>query len=129
VTWTGRADLGGATYSLIFLFVGRLLAAERPAIAEANFFRGDHEACFRELPPHRAVQIHCHAPLDVLLERYGARPARHPGHLDDSRAGELVERYERGSNGPLEIDGELIELDTSHPVDVDALARRLYRLI
>jgi len=126
VEWSQR--LGGAVYPLIFLFAGRLLAARCPLIAEANFLRGDQEACFRELPPHRVVQIHCHAPLDVLLQRYGTRPGRHPGHLDGVRGDELVERYESGRNGPLDLDGELVELDTTGPVDVDGLAERLRAL-
>jgi len=125
VEWSQR--LGGAVYPLIFLFAHRLLAANRPLIAEANFFRGDQERHFAALPPHRSVQIHCHAPLDVLLERYRSRPERHPGHLDRIRADELVERYESGRNGPLDLDGELIELDTSGPVDVDELVALLRR--
>jgi predicted kinase len=123
VEWSQR--LGGAVYPLIFLFVRHVLEAGQPVIAEANFFRGDQERHFAELPPHRTLQIHCHAPLRVLLERYGSRPARHPGHLDELRAGELAERYQSGRNGPLELEGELIELDTSGPVDVDALAARI----
>ena len=123
VEWSQR--LGGAVYPLIFLFVARLLEAGRPAIAEANFFRGDQEARFTELPPHRVVQIHCDAPLDTLLERYRSRPARHPGHLDESRADELAERYESDRHGPLALDGDLIELDTSTPVDIDGLVARL----
>jgi hypothetical protein len=109
----------------MFLFMRRLFAAGKPLVAEANFFRGDHERRFAELPPHRAVQIHCHAPLDVLIERYGNRPERHPGHLDDIRVDELVTRYESGRNGPLELDCELIEVDTTRPVDVAALAATL----
>ena len=125
VEWSQR--LGSAVYPLIFLFVRRALEAGQPVIAEANFFRGDQEHRFRELPPHRLVQIHCDAPLDVLLERYRSRPARHPGHLDESRAGELTERYESALHGPIDLDGELIELDTSGAVDVDALAAELRR--
>jgi predicted kinase len=123
VEWSQR--LGSAVYPLIFLFARRLLAAGEPLIAEANFFRGDHERHFEELPAHRTAQLHCHAPLDVLLARYGSRPDRHPGHLDGSRVDELVERYESGRNGPLDLDGELIEVDTTGPVDVDALAELL----
>ena len=127
VEWSQR--LGAAVYPLIFLFTRRLLAAGCPLIAEANFFRGDQEARFQQLPPHRIVQIHCHVPLDVLLERYGARPRRHPGHLDGVRADELAERYESGRNGPLDLDRELIDVDTTGPVDVAALAQRLRRLL
>lgn len=71
------------------------------------------------------MQIHCHAPLEVLLERYGARPDRHPGHLDGSRVDELRERYESGRNGPLDLDGELIAADTTELVDADALVTQL----
>jgi predicted kinase len=123
VEWSQR--IGSAVYPLIFLFVRRLLAAGQPLIAEANFFRGDHERRFAELPPHRAVQIHCQAPLDVLLDRYRSRPPRHPGHLDSMRADELVARYESGKNGPLDLDGDLIQLDTTGRVDVETLAARL----
>ena len=123
VEWSQR--LGGAVYPLIFLFVRHVLEAGQPVIAEANFFRGDQEARFAELPPHRSLQIHCHAPLGVLIERYRARPARHPGHLDASRADELAERYESGRNGPLDLAGELIELDTAAPVDIGALTARI----
>jgi predicted kinase len=123
VEWSRR--LGGAVYALMFLFMRRLLAVGRPLVAEANFFRGDHEQRFAELPPHRVVQLHCHAPLDVLLERYRSRAERHPGHLGPARADELVERYESGRNGPLDLEGELIELDTTGPVDVEALATLL----
>jgi len=125
VGWSQRP--GSAVYPLIFLFVHKALAAGRPVIAEANFFRGDQERHFAELPPHRLVQIHCRAPLDVLLDRYRSRPARHPGHLDQVRADELADRYASGRNGPLELEGDLIELDTTGPVDVDALAAELRR--
>lgn len=123
VEWS--QSLGTATYGLIFLFLHRVLAVGSPAIAEANFFRGDHEPRFAALPPHRALQIHCHAPIEVLVERYRTRPARHSGHLDDQRVDDLVARYESGRNGPLDLDGELIELDTTEPADVEALAARV----
>jgi predicted kinase len=123
VEWSQR--LGAAAYRLIFLFLDHVLAAGGSAIAEANFFRGDHERRFAELPAHRAVQLHCHAPLEVLIERYRTRPARHPGHLDAQRVDELVARYESGRNGPLDLDGDLIEVDTTAPADADALADRI----
>ena len=58
--WSRR--LGRAAYALIFAFCRELLGAGRPAIAEANFFAGSQEEQFAALPPHRTVQIHCHAP-------------------------------------------------------------------
>ena len=104
--------LGRATYALIFEVARAVLAAGGSLVAEANFFRGQDEARFAELPPHRFLQVHCHAPLEVLLERYGSR-TRHPGHHDADRVDELRARYASGLNGPLDVPGELLELDTT----------------
>jgi predicted kinase len=110
VAWSQR--LGGATYELIFAVARALLEVGQPLVAEANFFRGGHEPRFAALPPHRLVQVHCHAPLDTLIARYAGRE-RHPGHLDGQRVDELRARHASGMNGPLELDGRLIELDTT----------------
>lgn len=120
VEWSQR--LGRATYGLIFLVARSVLAAGGSLVAEANFFRGQDEARFAELPPHRMVQVHCHAPLDVLVERYTAR-TRHPGHHDADRVPELRARYESGLNGPLDVPGELLELDTTAAPVADLVER------
>jgi hypothetical protein len=109
----------------MFLVADRLLERRVSLVAEANFFRGS-EPRFRALPPHRFVQVYCRAPLEVVLDRFEARE-RHPGHLDAQRVEELAARFETGENAPLELPGELIEVDTTAPVDVDALARRIRR--
>src|SRR5689334_19364529 len=85
VAWSGR--LGDAAYELIFTLARRMLAAHVSLIVEANFFAGQ-AARFRALPGHRLVQLHCDAPLPLLLERYAARE-RHPGHNDDEKLKEL----------------------------------------
>jgi predicted kinase len=129
VEWTRR--LGTATYELLFVVVRQLLAAGLPVIAEANFFRGTMEPSFAALPPHRLVQVHVTAPIDVLRRRYATRTDRHPGHLDHLRLAELEERYASGANGPLELPGEVLELDSSaRPADelVAAVASRLRAL-
>src|SRR6266571_1278188 len=116
VEWSQR--LGGATYRLLAYAARQLLEAGQPAIIEANFFRGS-EPLFSDLPPHQLVQLHCIAPLEVLLDRYGARTGRHPGHLDQMRVVELRDRHASGANGPLELAGELIEIDTGSETPVD----------
>jgi predicted kinase len=123
VEWSRR--LGSAAYSLIFAFASELLVVGQPVIVEGNFFAGQHEAYFLRLPPHRLVQVHCHAPLELLTERFAARTDRHAGHLDRERVGELPERLASGVHSPLVLDGEVIELDTSKPVDVEGVADRL----
>lgn len=121
ISWSGR--LGDAAYALIFAIARTLLDSSVSLIVEANFFR-DHTTGFRSLPEHRLVQIHCAAPLDVLLERYAQR-VRHPGHHDAEKIGELPGRFESGAHAPLDLDGELIELDTAGPVDLSTVAGRV----
>lgn len=119
--WSRR--LGGATYELIVVVVRNLLAAGVSTLAEANFFRGS-ERLFVDLPPHRLVQVHCTAPREVILERHRSRTGRHPGHLDAERLDEVAARYDSGANGPLELDGDLVVLDTAAE-DADASAARI----
>jgi predicted kinase len=126
VEWSRR--LGKASYALIFAFCRELLAAGHSVIAEANLFSGVDETRFEALPQHRLVQVHCAAPLDVLLARFEGRADRHPGHLDRDRAGELRERLEEGTHTPLALLGELIEVETSRPVDTQGLVERIRRL-
>ncbi len=117
--WSRR--LGRATYDVLFLVARRLLEAGASCVLESNFSNPEP---LRALPPARVVQILCVAPPDLVLERYTAR-ARHPGHLDADIVEELRERLAAGEWRPLDLDGDLIELDTSEPVDVPALAARL----
>jgi predicted kinase len=127
VEWSKR--LGAAAYAVIFDFLTALLTAGRPVVAEANFFRGSHEDAFRSLPAHRLFQVHCHAPLPLLVERFAGRAERHPGHLDRERAGELAERFESGVHSPLALESELVEVDTARPVEVRELADRIRPLL
>jgi predicted kinase len=121
VDWSGR--LGEAAYALVFAFAGRLLASGCSAIVEANFFQ-DQAADFSRLPAHRVVQIHCDAPLAVLVQRYEGR-LRHPGHNDDQKVRELAERFESGTHAPLNLAGDLIRIDTVKAMDVGQVADRL----
>src|SRR5262249_16389849 len=98
------------------------VAAGAGLVLEANFIRGGEERI--AALPARLVQVHCGAPLEVLLERYAARE-RHPGHVDAERVDALREAVETGRHDPLELPGETISLDTSEPIDIDALAARI----
>lgn len=113
----------GAAFALVFTLARSLLSSGASLIVEANFFP-DQVNLFASLPEHRSVQIHCQAPLAVLLERYAAR-ARHVGHHDREKIEGLPGRYESGAHGPLDLDGELIQLDTGQPVDIDAVVARV----
>ena len=121
------AVLGRAAYGVIFALARALLRSGVAVILEANFFRSQEEE-FASLPEHRLVQVHCEAPLDVLLQRYGSR-SRHPGHHDAEKIDELPARFESGVHDALSLPGEVIELDTTRPVELDALADRIRALL
>ncbi len=69
------------------------------------------------------AEIWCHAPGNILGERYGARlVSRHSGHLGASYIPELVELAERArplGNYPL------FDVDTTRPLDCDGLLKWL----
>jgi predicted kinase len=120
---SSSAVLGGAAYGLIFALARTMLGSGVSAIVEANFFR-EQAGEFASLPEHRLVQLHCEAPLALLLKRYEER-SRHAGHHDAEKIKELPARSESGTHDALKLAGGLIELDTSEPVDLDALADRV----
>lgn len=124
VSSSGR--LGAAAYALIFALARTMLASGVSVIVEANFFR-DQEADFPAFPAHRLLQLHCEAPLPILLERYANR-SRHAGHQDAEKIKELPSRFESRVHSPLRLDGELIQLDTTQPLEVATLAERIRAL-
>lgn len=122
LTWSQR--LGTATYLAMGALLEEAVAAGASVVTEANFVRGsDLEKRLASLLA-RYAQIHCSAPLDVLVERYAARE-RHPGHADRERIDALRNAIESGRHEPLDLPGELIRVDTSGPVEVAAIAESL----
>jgi len=119
--WSQR--LGVGTFEVLAALAEESVAAGASVILEGNFARGsDLERRLAALPA-RFVQIHCSAPLELLIERYQSRE-RHPGHVDGERIQGLREAVESHRHGPLDLPGETIRIDTSAPVDVAALADR-----
>ena len=109
--------LGRAAVLVMLRVAGRCPAA----VLDSTWFAYT-EPVVRTLPAP-SVEVRCVVPVAVARERYRARAAtRHLGHLDDLRdADELW-----GAPVPPLGVGPLIEVDTSGPVDVRALVRRLY---
>jgi predicted kinase len=120
--WSRR--LGEGTYLAMLALVEESVAAGAGLVVEANFVRGSELETRLAALPARLVQVHCSAPLEVLLERYGGRE-RHPGHVDAQRIEALREAVESGRHDPLDLPGETIRVDTSRPVDLAALAGRI----
>jgi predicted kinase len=116
--------LGEGTYLAMIRIVGESVAARASLVVEANFVRGGEFAQTLAALPARFVQVHCNAPLEILLERYGSRE-RHPGHVDSKRIEALQEAVETGRHDPLDLPGETIRIDTSKPVDLAELVARV----
>jgi predicted kinase len=69
------------------------------------------------------VEVWCHAPAEVIVERYRARlGSRHPGHPGAEYIPEIAPLAARAA--PLER-GPVIAVDTTLPVDGPGLARRV----
>jgi predicted kinase len=117
--WSQR--LGAGTYEVLAALVEESVAAGASVVLEGNFVRGSNLERRLAVLPARFVQIHCNAPLALLLERYGNRE-RHAGHVDSERIDGLREAGESHRHDPLDLPGETLRIDTSAPVDVAALA-------
>lgn len=125
---TGDLDwsqtLGAATYAVMVALAEDSVAAGADLVLEANFARGSEVETRLAALPARFVQVHCTAPLEILLARYGAR-TRHPGHLDAQRLEALREAVETGRHDPLDLPGETIRIETTEPFDAAALAEQI----
>ncbi|TPM10159.1 ROK family protein [Mesorhizobium sp. B2-3-11] len=114
--------LGRASYQAIWSLVGDAPAGST-FIVDAWFGfqpRQVLEDHLRKAGVEHTVEIWCHAPGEVLAERYGARLGqRLPGHPGADYIPELVELAKRAE--PLRR-GPLFEVDTTQPIDFDAIA-------
>ncbi|BAB50306.1 glucokinase [Mesorhizobium japonicum MAFF 303099] len=113
--------LGRASYQAIWSVVG-----EAPAgttfIVDAWFGFQPREVLedhLRKAGVEQTFEIWCHAPGEVLAERYGARldlrPAGHPGAAYIPELIELAKRAEPLRRGPF------FDVDTTKPIDFDTI--------
>jgi predicted kinase len=118
--WSQR--LGVATFEVMFRVLDTLLRTGCSVVAEGNFSRPEP---FRALPPARVVQVFVSAPPELIQERFRTRNRAHPVHYDLQVIDEVPQRMAAGEWDPLDLDCELIQVDGSGPVDVDALAETI----
>jgi predicted kinase len=121
--------LDRAALAMVLSVAASNLAAGVDVLVESNFGADTDTAPIRALEA-RIVQIHCGGDTDELVRSFAERSAsggRHPGHRDDpDDAGEVRRKIEAGCWDPLDLPGELIELDMSgDEVDPAEVARRL----
>ncbi len=133
--WQDRAwskKLGLATYHLLYYFLDAELAARQSLVVESNFapIAATEFNKLQEKYPFRPFQVICRADGKALVERYRARandPDRHPGHVDLETLGEIAPVLTRGYLDPLDIGGEIIEIDTTDfsKINVAGIVARL----
>ncbi len=116
LAWSNR--LGAAAMELLWA-----LAADAPAVVlEANFRpRHAYERSRISALSARPVEVNCVCPPELAARRYAERaPASHPVHVVTRLTPDMLAEFDR----PVGI-GELITVDTTAPVDVVALAKRV----
>jgi predicted kinase len=125
--------LGISSYRLLYYFMESILKAGHSLIVESNF-RDQHDSeRLRNLTKKYGFvpfQIQCKTNGDVLFERYKKRSEsgkRHPGHVDHLNYAEFKEELLKGSYKPLDLEGEVIYIDTTDYTRIDY--NRLFKRI
>jgi predicted kinase len=108
--------LGAASYEIMFV-VARELGS---AVLESNFDRRDGTRILEI--SSRPLEVFCRCPADEVMRRYEQRAGKRAAvHFDAERVDELRERIAQ-NNGPLALGGPVLEVDTTRPVDIKAVA-------
>ena len=71
------------------------------------------------------IQVLCHAEPEVLARRFEARAKsdeRHPGHVDVVNVDEYKAQLSDGKASALDVEGVLVEVDTTDFAKVDETA-------
>jgi predicted kinase len=107
--------LGATAMELLW----RLAEDQVDVVLEANFRPDAHQKEKVAGLGGRPVEVHCTCPPELALERFANRPDRHPVHAARTFSEDQVPEY-----GPVAL-GPVIEVDTTHQVDVHVLAARV----
>lgn len=137
--WSDRAwskKLSEASNRLLLYFAESQLSAGQSLIIESNFPSQEFSPRFQALGkacPFQPVQILCVAEGEVLVERFQRRwetGERHPGHVDDQSFAEIRKTLLSGRLAPIDLDGPIIEVDTTHvdQIDYEGLFEKIRRL-
>jgi len=120
LAWSRK--VGGAAMETLW----RLAERSAGAVLEANF--RPHSAYERGRLEHLAaeiVEVNCWCPPEVLLRRFHERAkTAHPAHVLTDLSPEMVAEFDR----PVAF-GSVLQVDTSRPVDVPAIAAEVARLL
>ncbi|MFC4139261.1 MULTISPECIES: AAA family ATPase [unclassified Microbacterium] len=114
--------IGALAADALWRIVGML---EGTVLVESVWLAGRDEEWFRRgwesVGSPVGIEVWCEAPRDVMRERYLTRP-RHAVHDDQAR----IDEWEAAVDAARPMTGfPVVEVDTSAPVDVADLARRI----
>ena len=121
--WSKKA--GRTTFALIDYILEAQLKAGNSVMVESPYdptFQNEKLQRWQRLYHFNAIQILCYAEGSVLLERFIQRSnsqERHPGHVDAENVDEFRERILKGKAELLDIQGAVVEVDTTDFNKVD----------
>ncbi len=122
--WSQR--LGRAAHLVMY----GIAREARSAVLESHFWLGVSEPDLLRLGSP-LVQVYCRCPTETAAERYRLRassPDRHPGHLPEHQSEQATKSWREAEARPLALDAPLVEVLTTGPVDVAAVASRVRSL-
>jgi len=122
------STLSSAAHGVMYRLVGSVAG---DVILEAHFHGGVAEAELQSLG-EELIQLYCRCPIDLAWERYKIRrddPSRHPGHLPEHQDEVATAGWRTKPPRPLDLDAPLVEVDTSHPVDIGSVVNEVRQLM
>ena len=120
--WSDRETskkYGRASYSLLYYVIENEIKFNRSLITDSNFkseFDSPKFKTLKESYDFNIVQLMFKCDGKVLFERFKKRSEsgeRHPGHVDHNNYTEFEEQLLSGQSEPLDIESEIIEIDTT----------------
>jgi predicted kinase len=120
LAWSRK--IGGAAWTVLWTLANRAPAA----VIEANFRpRSTYERERLIALEARIVEVYCRCPVEILIQRFNERSkTAHPAHPLRELTPEHAAEFDR----PMGL-GEVVEVDTTRPVDVEALAAQVAALL
>jgi predicted kinase len=130
-------ELGKVSVDMMFYFARAELEVGHSMIMDNSFYPPVSNPRFQALKEQyhaESIQIVCDSDRDTLFQRFKSRAEtgkRHPGHGDQDVLEELYRNLGNVSSQVLDIDGAVIEVDTTDfdKVDYQGILDRVKKLI
>ena len=130
-------QLGISSYRLLYYFMESIIRVGHSLIVESNFQDQYDSEQFQNMIKKYGVtpiQIQCKTKGEVLFERFKERSEsgeRHPGHVDHLNYSEFEKDLLKGSYEPLNVEGEVVYVDTTDftKIDYNGLFRKIQDLM